>query len=609
MLVAITQNLEPIHTTATEAAADPAPELAHAAIDQATIPPDHRVTADPGWLDALARPTIAIPLLLAFGLILFIVNLGGYPLYTKGEPREAVIVLNMVQGGGLILPMRAGVELPSKPPLMHWLAAALSVLAGRVNEWTVRLPSASLAVLGILVCYLYVRRLFDDRSALLSALMLGSTLQYLQAGSGARVDITLTFFMEIAFFEFLMVAEGLTERRLPLYFAMAAAVLAKGPVGVVLPAAVAAIWIAIERRFDLIHRLKLVQGAIILFVFAGGWYLAAIRVGGASFFRKQILMENVFTFLHSRKLSGGHAHPFYYVELSLLAGFFPWSIFIPGIAIVFGRKPYLSNPRIRYLIVWIATVLVFYSVAHSKRGVYLLALYPALAAAIALFLVDAIDRSQLRPRWVTPVSLAAGGFFLIAATAALFGVAILDLSPSTLGNWLARFGVRATTLLPALAHRMHTLPALLIIAAIAALGVYLLRSQPRIQNTVLAIAAGVACMTLAANLFVAAAIADALSLKQFTHDAMAIIDGHSVAYQGTLNYDFAFYSGKTIPIVMNADTATADYLLMWADNYHLLTASARNNFPIALKSGPTDLDGSGGMLLLKRAAPAPSGSV
>ncbi|MGH7836941.1 MAG: hypothetical protein ACREQC_03850, partial [Candidatus Binataceae bacterium] len=61
-----------------------------------------------GLLEALAAPRRAIPLIAIFGAILFLLNLGGYPLYTKGEPREAVTVFNMLHGGGFILPLRAG---------------------------------------------------------------------------------------------------------------------------------------------------------------------------------------------------------------------------------------------------------------------------------------------------------------------------------------------------------------------------------------------------------------------------------------------------------------------------------------------------------------------
>ena len=178
-------------------------------------------------------------------------NLGGYPFYTKGEPREAVTVLAIATGGGVILPMRAGIELPSKPLLMHWIAALLSMLAGGINEWTVRMPSALFGIGGVLACYYYVRRLLSDCAALFAALILATSVLYLQAASGARVDMTLSFFMEVAFFEFFLIGEGLTRRRNLLYVSIAMAVLAKGPVGLVLPGAVALAWIAIQWRWDL----------------------------------------------------------------------------------------------------------------------------------------------------------------------------------------------------------------------------------------------------------------------------------------------------------------------------------------------------------------------
>src|ERR1700689_3107257 len=71
-------------------------------------------------------PSAAIAIIVALGAMLFILNLGTAPLYTKGEPREAVTVFDIVHGGGVILPLRAGVEIPSKPLLMHWLAALVS---------------------------------------------------------------------------------------------------------------------------------------------------------------------------------------------------------------------------------------------------------------------------------------------------------------------------------------------------------------------------------------------------------------------------------------------------------------------------------------------------
>src|SRR5580658_10550308 len=102
--------------------------------------------APPSLLAAVSSSSYAVPILMMLGVALYLVNLGGYPLYTKGEPREAVTIFNIVHGGGLILPQRAGVEIPSKPLLMHWLAALASIGLGEVSEFTVRLPSAMLAI-------------------------------------------------------------------------------------------------------------------------------------------------------------------------------------------------------------------------------------------------------------------------------------------------------------------------------------------------------------------------------------------------------------------------------------------------------------------------------
>ena len=282
-------------------------------------------------------------------------NLGGYPFYTKGEPREAVTVFAIVHGGGVILPQRAGIEIPSKPLLMHWLAALVSLVAGGVNEFSVRLPSALLAIGGVIVCYQYVRRLFDDVIALIAALILATTFQYLQSATGARVDMTLTFFMEVAFFEFILMAEGLTRRRMLLYVAIALAVLTKGPIGLILPGAVALIWIASEKRWNFLPRMNLIGGAIVVLVLAGGWYFAAYFEGGAGFFRKQILAENVLRFAGGSDFHEGHIHPFYYMEMALLAGFMPWTILLPIVGIQAKRQPHTLDPRLRYVMIWFIT--------------------------------------------------------------------------------------------------------------------------------------------------------------------------------------------------------------------------------------------------------------
>ncbi|MGB8411469.1 MAG: glycosyltransferase family 39 protein, partial [Candidatus Binatus sp.] len=491
----------------TRADSGPAPIPAYEAPrEPAAAAPD----AAPDWLQHIAEPRYAWPILLIFGVALYLVNLGGYPLYTKGEPREAVTVFDIVHGGGVILPQRAGVEIPSKPLLMHWMAALVSLVAGGVNEFAVRLPSAALAIAGVILCYFYVRRLLDNVTALIAALILATTFQYLQAGTGARVDMTLTFFMEVAFFEFILMAEGLTRRRMLLYVAIALAILTKGPIGLILPGLVALIWIAAEKRWSLLRRMGLVRGAIVVLVLAGGWYLAALIEGGPDFFRKQILAENLLRFAGGADFHEGHIHPFYYMELALFAGFMPWTILLPIVGVQAARAPRELDPRLKYIIVWFAAVLIFYNLPQSKRGVYLLCMYPAFATLVAIYVRQAVARPEPARACVHWIARLSGLAMLTLGGAGLIALAILVARPSEFAGLLQAAGIRA----PAFPRNLMSAVAedwvldLAMPLGVVALGVFMIFTRPRIERMVLAIAATMVFTTVAVNVVVIPAIAN-----------------------------------------------------------------------------------------------------
>jgi 4-amino-4-deoxy-L-arabinose transferase-like glycosyltransferase len=585
----------------TRADSGPAPIPAYEAPrEPAATAPD----AAPNWLRHIAEPRYAWPILLIFGVALYLVNLGGYPLYTKGEPREAVTVFDIVHGGGVILPQRAGVEIPSKPLLMHWMAALVSLVAGGVNEFAVRLPSAGLAIAGVILCYFYVRRLFDNVTALIAALILATTFQYLQAGTGARVDMTLTFFMEVAFFEFILMAEGLTRRRMLLYVAIALAVLTKGPIGLILPGLVALIWIAAEKRWNLLRRMGLVRGAIVVLVLAGGWYLAALIEGGPDFFRKQILAENLLRFAGGADFHEGHIHPFYYMELALLAGFIPWTILLPIVGVQAVRAPRALDPRLKYIFVWFAAVLIFYNLPQSKRGVYLLCMYPAFATLVAIYVRQAVARPEPTRACVHWIARLSGLAMLTLGGAGLIALAILVARPQEFAGLLQAAGIRA----PAFPRILTSAVAedwvldLAMPLAVVALGVFMIFTRPRIERMVLAIAATMVFTTVAVNVVVIPAIANTLSLRDFTDHAMKIVGDSPVGYLGALNYDVAFYSRRTIPIVAQRNPQMPEYLIAWRTLFNALPASRQSRFDIVITSNPTSLDGTDEMLLLRQRA-------
>jgi hypothetical protein len=446
-----------------------------------------------------------------------------------------------------------------------------------------------------------VRRFFDERSALIAALLLGTSCQYLQAGAGARVDMTLTFFLEVALFHFLAIAEGLSKRTALLYLAITGAVMTKGPVGLALPLLVAAIWMALTGRMELLRKLRLGQGALLVGAIGGGWYLAAIISGGTAFVHKQLLAENLYRLFARRGFNEGHAHPFYYMEGALIAGLMPWSPIAALAALRYWKEPHKVDARFGYLLVWVLTVLVFYNLPHSKRGVYLLALYPALSVIVAVILSETFEfPSPAVERWTGVVSRFAGASFVAAGVSSFVGCAMLFFWPEPLRWVLARFGILVTELPLTLrtAASEHWLATLLIPVATIAVGACMLVSRPSMNRMVAGIAAGMVAVTLAANLVIEPAIANTLSLREFAVRARELGGSRTIYYFGSLDYAFVFYSGRDVKFVSVDDPP--DLIVGSEEQCLLMPANFCARYRALLRSNPTELDGSGRLLLLRR---------
>src|SRR5208283_791866 len=352
----------------------------------------------------------------------------------------------------------------------------------------------------------------------------------------------------------------------------------------------------------------LVRGAIVVLVLAGGWYLAALIEGGPDFFRKQILAENLLRFAGGADFHEGHIHPFYYMELALLAGFMPWTILLPIVGVQAARAPRAFDPRLKYIIVWFAAVLIFYNLPQSKRGVYLLCMYPAFATLVAIYIRQAVVRPEPARAYVHCIARLSGLAMLILGGAGLIALAMLVARPQEFAGLLQAAGIRA----PAFPRVLTSIVAenwvldLAMPLAVAALGVFMIFTRPRIERMVLAIAAAIVFTTVAVNVVVIPAIANTLSLRDFTDHAMKVVGNGPVGYLGALNYDVAFYSRRTIPIVAQRAPGMPEYLIAWRTLYNALPPAKRSRFDIVMVSNPTSLDGSDQMLLLRQRAGSPT---
>jgi len=181
-------------------------------------------------------------------------------------------------------------------------------------------------------------------------------------------------------------------------------------------------------------------------------------------------------------------------------------------------------------------------------------------------------------------------------------------SPHEFADLLQVANVRASDFAPTLASTVakHWMLALAMPLAVVVLGVRLIVTRPQVERMVFAIAAAMIFVTVAVNVIIVPAIANTLSLRDFTNRAMKVVDDSPVGYLNALNYDVAFYSRRTIPIVSQKDPNLPPYLIAWRTLFDPLPASKRNRFEIVIVSNPTSLDGSDQMLLLRQRAGAPT---
>jgi Dolichyl-phosphate-mannose-protein mannosyltransferase len=350
---------------------------------------------------------VHVILLCALCGVLYFPYLGTTPFFDKGEPREAMAVQDIVRRGEWLVPLKRATDVPSKPPLFHWTAAAAYKLTGRLDETTIRLPSALYATLGILLIYFLARKLFNAEAALLAGAILATTLVYQDQAIEARVDMTLCFFVILSLTLFYSLYRGFLNH--PVWYYVFFAVtgigtLAKGPLGILLPALVAGVFVVVKRRWDLVSKFCLHPGVLLMLALAVGWYTIAVTRGGEGFFDRQILEENLNRFAGG----SGHSHAVYYYIPYLFSQGLPWALLLPMVLWDSFKPGAASGDDKLFLKLWFAVMFIFFSISAGKRPVYLLPLYPALAILMAEWFPRQIGALGPRSYYYRAIALLAG---------------------------------------------------------------------------------------------------------------------------------------------------------------------------------------------------------
>jgi 4-amino-4-deoxy-L-arabinose transferase-like glycosyltransferase len=357
--------------------------------------------------------------------LVFFANLGSVPFYDKGEPREALVVRDIILNGNWILPLKLGQQIPSKPPLFHWVGALASWSWGQMTEATVRFPSALFGTLGVFLVYYLGKKLYDSLTGTFAGLIVATSIVYQMAGVEARVDMTLTFWLTLTLVIFYGLYQGFLKHKVweyAFFLAAGISVLAKGPVSLVLCGLIVAVFLAVKRRWDLFLRLGLHPGVILGVTVFCLWYGTALWIGGEKVFDLQFIKENFARFFVHGEGGTGHQKPIYYFIPYLFTLGLLWTLLLPFGLFDYFRCKNFKDERDLFLGIWVAVIFIFFSLSAGKRPPYILPLYPPLALLIAVGI----------RRWQLALHAQPRGLRIIACFAALIGAVILLAALSSL---------------------------------------------------------------------------------------------------------------------------------------------------------------------------------
>src|SRR5580765_5210547 len=179
-----------------------------------------------------------LALLLAAGLVLFFWRLCSHDLCPPDEPRFALVAKEMWTRGDYSVLSLNNHLYTDKPPLFFWAINGFGRILGGIDEWAARLPSAVATVLAMLLIERLGSRLYDRKTGLLAAMVFATSLQILERGRWASIDMTLNLFVlsAVALLWLARAAREGDQTRIAVAWAMMGlATLAKGPVGLILP--------------------------------------------------------------------------------------------------------------------------------------------------------------------------------------------------------------------------------------------------------------------------------------------------------------------------------------------------------------------------------------
>jgi 4-amino-4-deoxy-L-arabinose transferase-like glycosyltransferase len=357
------------------------------------------------------------PLLLA--MVWLVATAWARPLAIPDEGRYVGVAWNMLGSGDWLVPRLDGLPYFHKPPLFYWITAASLGLFGP-SQWAARMAPLLGAIAAMVSLYLFMRRWQGDAEARASLLALATQPLFFIGGQFANLDMLVAGCITAAVLAFAHAAlseEAGNRSRGALaagYAFVALGLLAKGLIGIVLPALVIGSWLLLRRQWRVLGRLLWAPGIVLFLAIGAPWFVAMQQhfPGFAHYF---------FVVQHfARYAQGGfnNQQPFWFLAVVLAVLALPWSAWLLS---RHARRAdaVRARPLVQLGWLWLGLVLLFFSLPSSKLIGYILPATPPLALLVAQAFAAQAASVRARRWWsvgaVTAVSACVIGVTVAAA--------------------------------------------------------------------------------------------------------------------------------------------------------------------------------------------------
>lgn len=355
--------------------------------------------------------------LAAFASLLFLPYLGTRDLWDPNEPIYGQAVAEMAASGSWLIPTVNGQVFAEKPILYYWLALASGKVLGGVDETSLRVPAAIAGIASVLLTALLVAPYSGRRSALLAGAILATQYQVFWASRTIQMDILVMVFTLAAVIPLLRMLDfGLHPAKAwPLAgIALGLGFVAKGPVALVIPGLIVALYALVQGTFRELLSRWLLAGMVTGLVVASPWYISLWATGHQDLLIEVLYRQNVTRFLNA----WDHHQPWWYYLKYIWIDYAPWSWLLPAVALNRWRSSSATDDSLSALAwIWILSILLFFSFSESKRAPYILPIAPAVAALVGSYVALWMNDAQVG-RWSRRAAIAAFGLF---GTIALIG--------------------------------------------------------------------------------------------------------------------------------------------------------------------------------------------